>query len=206
MSAARVPSIARQASPNSSRSCVRRNARWCHVRKALRLFSAACWQRNSALAVWPEPIRTWAETRSSSALASHSRDSLARASLGVIEQPSLAHDGGRQGCPDPGRPLLEIGFAPRNDVLGESGSTDRSTPRTGTQFLLGRIVRDHHQEIQIAIRPVIAARDRSEQVDANRLVEIDQLIRDLRNRFVACHVESPYFKTTPPPAPAKTAL
>src|ERR1039458_9565530 len=33
-------------------------------------------------------------------------------------------------------------------------------------------------------------RSRSEQVDANRLVELDQLMRDLRNRLVACHIQS----------------
>src|ERR1019366_4009320 len=182
---ASVLSTARQASPNSSRSCVRRNARSCQVRKALRLFSAACWQKKSALAKWPEPMRTRAEAKSSSALASHSRDSLARASLGVIEEPSLAHDGGRQGGRDPSRTLLEIGLAPRHDILGEAGSTHCSPPRTGGQFVFGRIVRDHYQEIQIAIRPVIATRDRSEQVDTNRLVELDQLMGEYGNGLVA---------------------
>src|ERR1019366_5152060 len=151
------------------------------------------------------PHRTRAEPRSSSALASHSRDSLARASLGVIEEPSLAHDGGRQrGC-DPSRTLLEIGLAPRHDVLGEPGSTLDSPSRARAQFDLWRIDRDPYQEIQIAIRLVIATRDRSEQVDANRLVELNQLMSDLRNGLVACHVQPPYFKTTPPQAPARTA-
>src|SRR5262245_41079339 len=104
-------------------------------------------------------MRTRADARSSAALESHSRDSLARASPGVIEQSSLAHDGGRQGCLDPSGPLLEIGLAPRHNILGEPGPTYRSAPRTGTQFVLRQIVRDNHQKIQIAIRPVIATCD-----------------------------------------------
>ena len=72
------------------------------------------------------------------------------------------------------QPLLELGFGPDQDVLRETHAPQGSIAYFAILLFARSVVGHHNHDVVIAIRTRIAARRRTEQVDAQRVIHLYQ--------------------------------
>ncbi len=81
------------------------------------------------------------------------------------------------------KPALEALLGPDQDVRGRPCASKRLIGKLAAFALVWRRIGDDDQQVEVAIWPVVAARLGTEEVDALRLVGVDQTLDDARVRF-----------------------